>query len=760
MQVIMKIAERQRKSKAGLKQLFNYISRDNFKCAGVGVSDNKEIAFKQFLTNKSLFGKDTDNKNRFTYHQILSFGADIDKETVFKITEEYCQKNFLEKGFNSFFAIHTDKENIHCHILADNVNFKTGKMLQSLTEKQYNKEVRKQNKEEVYIYEKQREIFEDICISNGLDITDKERYKSMHEEKEKEGRKWLTKEQYRAIKDKDSWRNIIKGKLEEIYKRVDLREDNIKEIAKEYQLEVTRHNTKNKTITFALVDLQGKPTKERIKLERLEEQESELNRSKDKENIFEYDIFFKGREKEEEKTREETIKIEAPDEDKEKDKKDFEKEKEYKNILDNFFEEQEEKKKEQDSKAKKLEEEVKDIEKAEIDKITQADEVLRRLNIEEEERQTESKAKQEEEKKKDNRPLIFDRLKDFETLTDELELLEFEREHRLTYSSTDIEKDFNNAVYLAFYSIISRKVEFNNQKEADRANEIMQNIETKTDDESIKRNLDLVNQLILDNEKEYERLKKNNWRREEETEVAEIIESKQEITNSEPVITSSKQEEQEEIARQQEAKAKREQEQKNEEDKSVTADELTPNIKIENETSKKVSNNKPIEITEFETGKSVSNNLLTNNEDLEKSIKKLSNNYPEIIKKYNLYENLPAFKIYNENGSEIFNNKTGYIAEDYIVNLIGQEYWDNMDINNIKDWENLGVIIAYGNNENQYIDYTDYAEETVINYLKSNPGKVKELELEFNSQLSTPGKNKAIEEEEKEIEKDDKEISI
>ncbi|WP_324279557.1 relaxase/mobilization nuclease domain-containing protein [Fusobacterium polymorphum] len=733
MQVIMKITERQRKSKAGLKQLFNYISRDNFKCAGVGVSDNKEIAFKQFLINKSLFGKDTDNKNRFTYHQILSFGADIDKETVFKITEEYCQKNFLEKGFNSFFAIHTDKENIHCHILIDNVNYKTGKMLQSLTEKQYNKEVRKQNKEEVYIYEKQRELFENICIEHGLDISEKERYKSMHEEKEKEGRKWLTKEQYRAIKDKDSWRNIIKGKLEEIYKRVDLREDNIKEIAKEYQLEVTRHNTKNKTITFALVDLQGKPTKERIKLERLEEQESELNRSKDKENIFEYDIFFKGREKEEEKTREETIKIEAPDEDKEKDKKDFEKEKEYKNILDNFFEEQEEKKKEQDSKAKKLEEEVKDIEKAEIDKITQADEVLRRLNIEEEERQAESKAKQEEEKKKDNRPLIFDRLKDFETLTDELELLEFEREHRLTYSSTDIEKDFNNAVYLAFYSLISRKVEFNNQKEADRANSIMENVEKNNDDESIRRNLDLLDELIKDNEKEYERLKKNNWREEEE-----VAEEKARLERE-----------------------KREQEQKNEEDKSVTADELTPNIKTENETSKKVSNNQPTEITEFETGKSVGKDLLTD-EDLEKNIENLSHNYSEIIiEKYNLYENLPAFKIYSESGSEIFNNKTGYIAEDYIISIIGQEYWDNMDINNIKDWENLGVIIAYGSNENQYTDYADYAEETVINYLKSNPGKVKELESEFNSQLSTPGKsNKTIQEEEKEIEKNDKEMDI
>ena len=784
MQVIMKITERQRKSKAGLKQLFNYISRDNFKCAGVGVSDNKEIAFKQFLINKSLFGKNIDNKNRFTYHQILSFGAEVDKETVFKITEEYCQKNFLEKGFNSFFAIHTDTNNIHCHIVADNVNFKTGKMLQSLTEKQYNKEVRKQNKEEVYIYEKQREIFEDICISNGLDITDKERYKSMHEEKEKEGRKWLSKEQYRAKQDKDSWSNDIKDRLEEIYKNEDVNEDNIKDIAGKYGLEVTRHNRDKKYITFALIDEQGKRTNQKlklvqelnkkkkksqkeltednvklaIKLDTLEEQEKELKKDSD-ENIFIYDNFFFKR-KEIEKEQEEIKEVNTYTVEDSTKSKDFEKEKEYKNILDNFYEEQEEKKKEQDSKAKALEQEIKDLEKAEIEKITKSDEVLRRLNIEEEERQAESKAKQEEEKKKDNRPLIFDRLKDFETLTDELELLEFEREHRLTYSSTDIEKDFNNAVYLAFYSIISRKVEFNNQKEADRANEIMQNIETKTDDESIRRNLDLVNQLILDNEKEYERLKKNNWRSEEETEVAEIIESKEEITNSEPVITSSKQEEQEEIARQQEAKAKREQEQKNEEDKSVTADELTPNIKIENETSKKVSNNKPSEITEFETGKSVSNNLLTNNEDLEKSIKKLSNNYPEIIKKYNLYENLPAFKVYNENGSEIFNNKTGYIAEDYIISIVGQEYWDNMDINNIKDWENLGVIIAYGINENQYTNYEDYAEETVINYLKSNPGKVKELELEFNSQLSTPGKNKAIEEEEKEIEKDDKEIGI
>ena len=797
MQVIYKIAEKQRKTRAGFMQLMDYISRDSFKTFGVGVSDDKDIASKQYLINKDLYDKNKDGKDRFTYHVMASFGVDVPIETVIEIMEEFCTENFYDKGFNSFFAIHTDTNNIHCHVVADNVNFNTGNMIHSVTEKQYESmSEKKKEKNETFVYEHQRKLFEDICIKHGLDISLEERYEYMHEQKIKEGRKWLTKEQYRAIKDKDSWSNEIKDRLEQIYKDEDITEDNIKDIANKYGLEVTRHNRDKKYITFALIDEQGKRTNQKlklvqelnkkkkksqdevtedtvklaVKLDTLEVQEKELKKDSG-ENIFIYDNFFFKR-KEIEKEQEEIKEVNTYTVEDSTKSKDFEKEKEYKNILENFFEEQEEKKKEQESEAKALEQEIKDLEKAVIDKITQADEVLRRLNIEEQERQAEAKAKakQEQEKKKDedNKPEIFDRLKDFKEITSELELLEFNREHRLTYNSKDIEKDFNNAVYLAFYSLISRKVEFNNQKEADRANQIMENVEKNNDNENIRRNLELVNQLILDNEKEYQRLKKNNWREEEvaeeetdlettktndeivrtdeekEIEVAEV-ESKPVITNSKEEITRSKQEEQEE---------------NNEEDKSVGTDELTQNVEVENETSKKVSNNQPNEITEFETGKIVSKCLPTDNEDLEKSIKKLSNNYPEIIKKYNLYENLPVFKIYNENGNEIFNNKTGYIAEDYIISIVGQEYWDNMDINNIKDWENLGVIIAYGNNENEYTDYADYAEETVINYLKSNPGKVKELELEFNSQLSTPGKSNKTIQEEKEIEKDDKEIGI
>ena len=645
MQVLMKIAEKQRKTRAGLKQLIDYISRDSFTTYGVGVADDKDIAFKQFLINKDLYGKNRDNRDRFTYHQILSFGADIDREKVVAIVLEYCEENFYKKGFNSFFAIHTDTNNIHCHIIADNVNFKTGKMLQSLTEKQYNKEVRKQNKEEVYIYEKQRELFEDICIKKGLDISDKERYKSMHEEKEKEGRKWLTKEQYRATKDKGSWRNIIKYKLEKIYKRVDLTEDNIKDIAKEYQLEVTRHNTKNKTITFALTDEQGKPTKERIKLERLKEQETES--IKDKENIFEYNNFFKNREKE----------------------------------------------------------------KQQVERERQAE--LERIRLEQE-----TKTKREAEEK--------DRLE--RERQAELERIRLEQEAEAKREAE--EKD---------------RLEREKQAELERIR-LEQEAKAKREQEEKDR-------LERERQAELERI-----RLEQEAEARANAEKERLRL------------EQEEIARQQEAKAKRQAEEKakreeeQKKDKSVGTDELTPNIITKNETSKKVSNNKPTEITEFETGKSVSKCLPTNNEDLEKNIENLSHNYSEIIiEKYNLYENLPEFKVYSENGNEIFNNKTGYIAEDYIISVVGQEFWDNMDINNIKDWENLGVIIAYANDENEYTDYTDYTdyvEKTVINYLKSNPGKVKELELEFNSQLSTQGKNKAIEEEEKEIEIDDKEIGI
>lgn len=302
MQVLMKIVENKRKSRAGLKQLFNYINRDNaiYKTGGIGVSDDKEIAFKQMILNKKDWNKNNDNKDRFCFQEILSFPSGTDKELIAKITEEYCNE-FYKKGFQSWYGIHQNKDNPHTHIIIDNVNFKTGKSLVSLTEKQLEKEPHREKKEEVFVYEKQRDLFEDICRRNGIEIGIEETYRYMHLKKEKEGgKKWQTKNEYNTFKDKNSWRNIIKDKLEEIYKRIDVSEENIVNIAREYGLGISRHNKEKGTITFGLLDTNGEiENKKKIKLDRLMEQE-QGSFTDPSENIFIYSNFFRDRSREKE----------------------------------------------------------------------------------------------------------------------------------------------------------------------------------------------------------------------------------------------------------------------------------------------------------------------------------------------------------------------------------------------------------------------------------------------------------------------------
>ena len=377
MQLVMKIAEEKRMNSKGMKALFNYIARESgvYKTIGIGMSDDKDKAFKQTQANKKRFNKAIDDKMRFCFHEIISLEYGTDKELALKIAIEYCQKEYEEKGYNCFIGVHTDTKNTHIHILIDTVNFRTGKMLQSLTEKQLEKAPERENLEEVHIYERQRKLVEDIAIANGYEIEDEKRYAFMHEAKknDKNARKWLTKNQYQAfkreekgeLKEEKSWRNEIANKIKEMYKRLDITEDNIKEIAKEYNLEVTRHNKKNKTITFALLDEDGKATKQRLKLiealsqkvgkNKLKEEDKDnvklgvkLERLHDQEkgnftsetNPFDYNNFFRDRTKEIENNREfeEFVKeIEAEELEKELEKIMKEKEKTIKEVAENLI---------------------------------------------------------------------------------------------------------------------------------------------------------------------------------------------------------------------------------------------------------------------------------------------------------------------------------------------------------------------------------------------------------------------------------------
>ena len=366
----MKIAEEKRMNSKGMKALFNYIARESgvYKTIGIGMSDDKDKAFRQTQANKKRFNKAIDDKMRFCFHEIISLEYGTDKELALKIAIEYCQKEYQEKGYNCFIGVHTDTKNTHIHILIDTVNFRTGKMLQSLTEKQLEKVPERENLEEVHIYERQRKLVEDIAIANGYQIEDNKRYEYMHEAKkhDKNARKWLTKNQYKVFKqdEEKSWRNEIANKVKEMYKRLDITEDNIEEIAKEYNLEVTRHNKKNKTITFALLDQDGKATKQRLKLvealsqkgkNKLKEEDKDkiklgvkLERLHDQEkgnyntetNPFDYNNFFRDRSKEIENNREfeEFVKeMEAEELEKELEKVMKEKEKSIKEVAENLI---------------------------------------------------------------------------------------------------------------------------------------------------------------------------------------------------------------------------------------------------------------------------------------------------------------------------------------------------------------------------------------------------------------------------------------
>lgn len=698
MQIIFKIGEFKPKRKADLINVFKYITRESavYKAKGIGVSSNPDIAVRQFMINKRKHKKAVDEKYRFAYHEILSFEAGTDPELAYKIAEDYCKNLHYKKGFNCYFAIQTDTDNVHAHILVDSVNFKTGNMLISENEKELEKRPELKNKIEFYSLEQQMKFAEDMAIKNGYQIEDEKRYAFMHEAKknDKNARKWLSKNQYQAFKkeqekDEDkSWRNLIKEKIEEMYKRSDITEQNIGEISKEYGLEVTRHNTEKQTITFALLDTEGKRTKQRLKLaeqinkkkkkgeevaeedvklaikmERLEDQERGNFASEDM-NIFTYSNFFGGKKKEEIEKREETreeileffakekeklrIRLEAeakakevkedikpvkevkedikpveevkadirPVEEVKEDIKtpvntyivedsktsDFELEKEYKTekeILDNFYKDQEDKKKEQDSKAKALEEEVKNIEKAEIDKITQADEVLRRLNIEEEERQAEAKAKKEAEEK----------------------------------AKQDEEKKVTNSEP----TITESKEEITSSKE-----EI-------TDSESIL------------------------------TESKPKITSDSTVTNSEPVITISKQEEQEE------------------------KQDLEP------KESKQV--------------------------DIDSLIEKIDSY--ELVEKYDLYDTLPQFQIITD--ELVYDSSSGEgeidLAKSLIIDVKGEEYWDNMNVKDIKQWEEVGVFtVGYiDNNDNfkEYNGYEDYSKSTIKQFLMENTEVAEELAEQY-----------------------------
>ena len=276
---------------ASLKRVLEYITRKGknedevYKCFGVGVNDNIDKAFKQIMFNKDTHDKRTGKQYK---HYVKSYPKGFNNlEVIEKITREFVQKNFLEKGFMCYVAIHQDKDHYHSHIVVDTVNFKTGYKLHELNSKDMEK-TRYKNKilpEHEIILEDLKTSMEAIALSYGVESPErnKEKDKSIN---------IGTMAKYKGITNENSWRTRIAEAFQEVVLNVTTTTENLQSRLQEKGIYFNRFNKEKKTLTLATQyqDNKGVNKKGLVKLSKLEAEED--YRFKVTKNIYNWENLF------------------------------------------------------------------------------------------------------------------------------------------------------------------------------------------------------------------------------------------------------------------------------------------------------------------------------------------------------------------------------------------------------------------------------------------------------------------------------------
>ena len=283
-------------SYGGLKNVINYITSGEkeriYKVEGIGLSDNKDIAYKEMLINKKGFGKEDGRQ----YKQfILSFGIGIDAETVYQIGIKFAEENLLKRGYKSILAVHDDKDHKHVHIITDSVNYVTGMKFHEIERKalekeknrykNYNKDV---NTSEV-ILEDLIESLDQISLEYGILPLKKEKSKSKN---------ITDKEKYKTLEKEDSFRNKIASIYEKIAIMPSTNKNNIFERLEKEGVYIAQRNDgkknfdiEKKTLTLAIKYVKnGKELEGKCRLKLLEKEES--YRFNVTENVFKFDYVF------------------------------------------------------------------------------------------------------------------------------------------------------------------------------------------------------------------------------------------------------------------------------------------------------------------------------------------------------------------------------------------------------------------------------------------------------------------------------------
>ena len=93
------------------------------KWVGGNAGLSHEEVIESFLNTKKELQKES---GRQGYHFIISFppGA-ADAQTCYNVIEDFCQE-YLGDGYEYVFAVHTDQDHIHAHVVFNSVNRETG----------------------------------------------------------------------------------------------------------------------------------------------------------------------------------------------------------------------------------------------------------------------------------------------------------------------------------------------------------------------------------------------------------------------------------------------------------------------------------------------------------------------------------------------------------------------------------------------------------------------------------------------------------
>lgn len=276
---------------AGMKAVLDYIARAGreeqiYKAFGMGISDNVDKA-----NNTIVFNKRTHDKidNNLYKHYALSFPPGFDNlELIEKITIEFVQKEFLDKGFLCYVGIHIDKDHYHSHILVDTVNYNTGYKLHELN----NADLKKARYKDKVLPEHEislqhlKDSMEEIALKYGVE--------SPKKDKEKDKNKSINigkMSKYKGVTKENSWRTKIAKTFEEVVLNVTTTVENLQDRLKEKGIFFNRFNKEKKTLTLGtMYEDKGESKKGLVKLSTLEQEED--YRFQVTKNIYNWDNLW------------------------------------------------------------------------------------------------------------------------------------------------------------------------------------------------------------------------------------------------------------------------------------------------------------------------------------------------------------------------------------------------------------------------------------------------------------------------------------